>query len=138
MLRYINVLVNYLEVQPKNIMVIPYYNKQIKVITKALERAGMPVANSEDQNAILVTSPIKAQGLERGIVLVSLVQAGNRKMGKYLQNPNQNLVALSRASSLLIVTGQKELLNTDKNWKRVTQYEINGEETMKRFDALAR
>ena len=137
-LRYINVLVNYLEVQPKNIMVIPYYNKQIKVITKALERAGMPVASSEDQNAILVTSPIKAQGLERGIVLVSLVQAGNRKMGKYLQNPNQNLVALSRASSLLIVTGQKELLNTDKNWKRVTKYEIDGEETMKRFDALAR
>ena len=108
------------------------------MITKALERAGMPVARSEDQNGILVTSPIKSQGLERGIVLVSLVQAGKRKMGKYLQNPNQNLVALSRASSLLIVTGQKELLNTDKNWKRVTQYEIDGVATMKRFEDLAK
>ena len=137
-LNYINVLVNYLDVQPKDIMVIPYYNKQVKVITKALERAGMPVARSEDQNGILATSPIKAQGLERGIVLVSLVQAGKRKMGKYLQNPNQNLVALSRASSLLIVTGQKELLNTDQNWKRVTHYEIDGVATMKRFEALAR
>ena len=137
-LSYINVLVNYLDVQPRDIMVIPYYNKQLKVVTKALERAGMPVAGSEDQNAILVTSPIKAQGLERGIVLVSLVQAGKRKMGKYLQNPNQNLVALSRASSLLIVTGQKELLNTDENWKKVTHYEIDGAATMKRFEALAR
>ena len=137
-LSYINVLVNYLDVQPRDIMVIPYYNKQLKVVTKALERAGMPVAGSEDQNAIQVTSPIKAQGLERGIVLVSLVQAGKRKMGKYLQNPNQNLVALSRASSLLIVTGQKELLNTDENWKKVTHYEIDGAATMKRFEALAR
>ena len=80
----------------------------------------------------------KAQGLERGIVLVSLVQAGNRKMGKYLQNPNQNLVALSRASSLLIVTGHKRLLNTDSTWKKVVEYEINGEETIKRFEALTR
>ena len=137
-LNYINVLVNYLAVPPKSIMVIPYYNKQINVISKALDRAGMPVAGSEDQDAVLVTSPIKAQGLERGIVLVSLVQSGNRKMGKYLQNPKQNLVALSRASSVLIVIGQKRLLSTDPTWQKVVKYEIEGEKTIKEFEALAR
>ena len=114
------------------------YNKQINVISKALDRAGMPVAGSEDQDAVLVTSPIKAQGLERGIVLVSLVQSGNRKMGKYLQNPKQNLVALSRASSVLIVIGQKRLLSTDPTWQKVVKYEIEGEKTIKEFEALAR
>ena len=130
---YLRVLAKQNKANVQDIMIIPYYNKQNHSIKKAVRNMGLAVTETEDQEAILITSPIRSQGLEKPIVIVSLCQSGNRTLGNYLRDSRQALVALSRASSIMIVIGNKHLISQDAIWQNILEYEIDYNKVGKEF-----
>ena len=72
-------------------------------------------------------TPLRKLSSLVGIAIVSLVQAGRPTLGEFLRCPDQNLVALSRAYSLLIVIGDQDLISQEPVWKSITKYRIDME-----------
>ena len=123
-LTYLKVLILQNQVAAKEIMIIPFYSKQNFEITKAANEMGFDIKESESTDSILNVGPIRAQGLERPIVLLSLVQSQRKVMGQFLKDDAKILVALSRSSSLLIILADEALLKQYEGWERVLKYKI--------------
>ena len=120
----------------EDILIISYYTKQNFVVGHKMETVQLSTTETEDQAATLMLSPSRSQGTEKPIVLVTTVQAGKGKLGDHLRDDCQNLVALSRCSSLLIVLGCKQLLEQHPNWRPILRYAINTKDVGKKFLVL--
>ena len=118
--------------EDKQIGVISFYGKQIKQLRR--------VANNHKKIPIRVSTVDRFQGMERNIVIVSMVRSntiqsiiGQRpdyrrypKLGYpkqqslgFAQSPNRLNVALSRARRLLIIVGNRELFSTRDIYRRL-------------------
>ena len=135
-IRYCEVLIKGLRVPAEDILIISYYTKQNFVVGHKMETVQLSTTETEDQAATLMLSPSRSQGTEKPIVLVTTVQAGKGKLGDHLRDDCQNLVALSRCSSLLIVLGCKQLLEQHPNWRPILRYAINTKDVGKKFLVL--
>ena len=135
-IRYCEVLIKGLRVPAEDILIISYYTKQNFVVDHKMGMVQLCTTETEDQAATLMLSPSRSQGTEKPIVLVTTVQAGKGKLGDHLRDDCQNLVALSRCSSLLIVLGCKPLLEQHPNWRPILRYAINTKDVGKKFLVL--
>ena len=118
--------------EDKQIGVISFYGKQIKQLRR--------VANNHKKIPIRVSTVDRFQGMERNIVIVSMVRSntiqsmiGQRpdyrrypKLGYpkqqslgFAQSPNRLNVALSRARRLLIIVGNRDLFSTRDIYRRL-------------------
>ena len=110
--------------EDKQIGIISFYGKQIKQL--------LGVAHKHPNLPIRVSTVDRFQGMERNIVIVSMVRSNiiqsskNQKPDKkrypdygfplqkslgFAQSPNRLNVALSRAKRLLVIVGNKELFS---------------------------
>lgn len=126
-LDYLRVLIFQNKVEISDIVILTFYQKQCAAIKAALLRMDLEEEERIFFTNLLIASPRASQGIERGIAIVSLVQAGRPKLGEFLRCPDQNLVALSRAYSLLIVIGDQDLISQEPVWKSITKFRIDME-----------
>ena len=133
---YCRILVRQNGIPKKEILIISYYNKQKFMIKEKLAICGLPHTETEDEDAILILSPTCSQGLERPIVIISTVQTGFQVLGDHLRDDQQNLVALSRCSSLLIVLGNAGLLNQHPKWRPILKYTLRNQDIGRKFLSL--
>lgn len=127
--RYLN---KFNKEEDKQIGIISFYGKQIKQLRS--------VARSHSTLPIRVSTVDRFQGMERNIVIVSMVRSNliqssrNQQPDKkrypeygypkqfslgFAQSPNRLNVALSRAKRLLIIVGNKELFSTLDIYQRL-------------------
>ena len=127
--RYLN---KFTKDEDKQIGVISFYGKQIKQL-----RA---VAHRHSSLPIRVSTVDRFQGMERNIVIVSMVRSNIIQSSKnqqpdrkrypdygypiqkslgFAQSPNRLNVALSRAKRLLIIVGNRELFSTLEIYQRL-------------------
>ena len=98
--------------------IITPYNKQAHKITRLLK--------GEDLKEIKVGSTEMFQGQERQIIIISTVRSSlemlsfdiKHKIG-FLNNPKRFNVAVTRASSLLIIVGNPNVFVSDPHWGKV-------------------
>nr|XP_019952231.1 PREDICTED: putative helicase mov-10-B.2 isoform X1 [Paralichthys olivaceus] len=112
----------------KHIGIIVPYRKQVEKIQKALKSAPALRQWSEVKE-IKVGCVEEFQGEERKIIMVSTVRSSIDyvKMDKdfnigFLSNEKRFNVAVTRASSLLIVVGNPVILNKDPTWEKFISY----------------
>ena len=119
-----NYLSNFSKEEDKQIGIISFYGKQIKQLRN--------VAHNHPNIPIRVSTVDRFQGMERNIVIVSMVRSNiiqsskNQKPDKkrypklgfpiqkslgFAQSPNRLNVALSRAKRLLIIVGNRQLFS---------------------------
>lgn len=119
-----NYLSNFTKEEDKQIGIISFYGKQIKQLRS--------VANKHHNLPIRVSTVDRFQGMERNIVIVSMVRSNiiqsskNQKPDKkrypesdfplqkslgFAQSPNRLNVALSRAKRLLVIVGNRQLFS---------------------------
>ena len=127
--RYLN---KFTKEEDKQIGIISFYGKQIKQL-----RA---VAHKHTNLPIRVSTVDRFQGMERNIVIVSMVRSNTIQSSKnqqpdwkrypdfgypkqkslgFAQSPNRLNVALSRAKRLLVIVGNKELFSTLEIYQRL-------------------
>lgn len=127
--RYLN---KFSKEEDKQIGIISFYGKQIKQLRS--------VARTHSTLPIRVSTVDRFQGMERNIVIVSMVRSNliqssrNQQPDKkrypeygypkqsslgFAQSPNRLNVALSRAKRLLIIVGNKELFSTLDIYQRL-------------------
>lgn len=127
--RYLN---KFNKEEDKQIGIISFYGKQIKQLRS--------VARAHSTLPIRVSTVDRFQGMERNIVIVSMVRSNliqssrNQQPDKkrypeygypkqsslgFAQSPNRLNVALSRAKRLLIIVGNKELFSTLDIYQRL-------------------
>ena len=127
--RYLN---KFTKEEDKQIGIISFYGKQIKHL-----RA---VAHKHTNLPIRVSTVDRFQGMERNIVIVSMVRSNTIQSSKnqqpdwkrypdfgypkqkslgFAQSPNRLNVALSRAKRLLVIVGNKELFSTLEIYQRL-------------------
>ena len=102
----------------EHIGIITPYNKQAHKITRLLK--------GEDLKEIKVGSTEMFQGQERQIIIISTVRSSlemlsfdvKHKIG-FLNNPKRFNVAVTRASSLLIIVGNPNVFVSDPHWGKV-------------------
>lgn len=118
--------------EDKQIGIISFYGKQIKQLKS--------VANEHPNIPIRVSTVDRFQGMERNIVIVSMVRSNTIQSSKnqqpdwkrypqygyqrqvslgFAQSPNRLNVALSRAKRLLIIVGNRELFSTLDIYQRL-------------------
>ena len=118
--------------EDKQIGIISFYGKQIKQL--------IGVAHKHPNLPIRVSTVDRFQGMERNIVIVSMVRSNiiqsskNQKPDKkrypdygfpiqkslgFAQSPNRLNVALSRAKRLLVIVGNKELFSQHDIYQRL-------------------
>lgn len=118
--------------EDKQIGIISFYGKQIKYLRS--------VARAHSSLPIRVSTVDRFQGMERNIVIVSMVRSNliqsspNQQPDKkrypeygypkqsslgFAQSPNRLNVALSRAKRLLIIVGNKQLFSTLDIYQRL-------------------
>lgn len=106
-------------VKPDKIGVITPYQKQVKVIRNIIEQSNLIVPK--------VGSVEEFQGQERDIILISTVRSAAKEMldidKKYalgfVSEPKRLNVAISRATSLVVIFGHPNVLSVDLKWRRV-------------------
>lgn len=127
--RYMN---QFSKEEDKQIGVISFYGKQIKQLRN--------VAHKHTKLPIRVSTVDRFQGMERNIVIVSMVRSNTIQSSKnqqpdwkrypelgyprqkslgFAQSPNRLNVALSRAKRLLVIVGNKELFSTLEIYQRL-------------------
>lgn len=127
--RYLN---KFSKDEDKQIGIISFYGKQIKQL-----RA---VAHAHPNLPIRVSTVDRFQGMERNIVIVSMVRSNTIQSSRnqqpdwkrypefgypkqyslgFAQSPNRLNVALSRAKRLLVIVGNRELFSTHKIYQRL-------------------
>ena len=115
----LDILLNKNKVPASDILIQPLYYKQKKDLGYRMIDSSMvstDVVGSRD--GVLVIAPSVAQGCEAAISIISTVVSHAGKMGPFLRDPAQALVALSRASSLTIIIGDHDILRQDRVWSR--------------------
>ena len=123
-LDYLRVLIFQNKVDVDDIVLLTFYQKQCAAVKAAILRLDLEEEERIFFTNLLITSPRASQGIEKGVSILSLVQADRPKLGEFLRCPDQNLVALSRAYSLLIVIGDQDLISQEPVWKAITNYRI--------------
>lgn len=111
----------YFGVKADEIGIITPYRKQLEMIKRQIK-------NDHLLDCKLGTVE-EFQGDERKVIIVSMVRSGKkRKLNReFIFNPKRFNVTLSRAKTLLIVIGDKQMLEKDKYWLKFIQYcEVNG------------
>ncbi len=124
--------------EDKQIGIISFYGKQISLL-KQLEK-------EFDQTPIRVSTVDRFQGMERNIIIVSLVRSNRISTDKhqrpdvnlygdlgypeqldlgFAQSPNRLNVALSRAKRLLIIVGNSDLFSQKHIYHNVYQAIVN-------------
>lgn len=127
--RYLNKFTNE---EDKQIGVISFYGKQIKQLRS--------VAHSHPALPIRVSTVDRFQGMERNIVIVSMVRSNTIQSSRnqqpdwkrypelgypkqnslgFAQSPNRLNVALSRAKRLLVIVGNRELFSSFEIYQRL-------------------
>ena len=118
--------------EEKQIGIISFYGKQIKQLRT--------VAHSHPTLPIRVSTVDRFQGMERNIVIVSMVRSNKIQSSKnqqpdwkrypdlgypmqkslgFAQSPNRLNVALSRAKRLLVIVGNRELFSSLEIYQRL-------------------
>jgi hypothetical protein len=127
--RYLN---KFSKDEDKQIGIISFYGKQIKQLRS--------VAHSHPALPIRVSTVDRFQGMERNIVIVSMVRSNTIQSSRnqqpdwkrypdlgypkqkslgFAQSPNRLNVALSRAKRLLIIVGNRELFSSLEIYQRL-------------------
>ena len=120
------------KIEDKQIGIISFYSKQIKQLRS--------IAHEHSSLPIRVSTVDRFQGMERNIVIVSMVRSNiiqssrNQQPDKkrypefgypkqtslgFAQSPNRLNVALSRAKRLLIIVGNRDLFSTLEIYQRL-------------------
>lgn len=120
------------KIEDKQIGIISFYGKQIKQLRS--------IAHEHSSLPIRVSTVDRFQGMERNIVIVSMVRSNiiqssrNQQPDKkrypefgypkqtslgFAQSPNRLNVALSRAKRLLIIVGNRDLFSTLEIYQRL-------------------
>ncbi|MCQ2071581.1 MAG: AAA domain-containing protein [Bacteroidaceae bacterium] len=118
--------------EDKQIGIISFYGKQIKQL-----RA---IAHAHSTIPVRVSTVDRFQGMERNIVIVSMVRSNTIQSSRnqqpdwkrypefgypkqcslgFAQSPNRLNVALSRAKRLLVIVGNRELFSTHEIYQRL-------------------
>lgn len=113
------------KVKANQIAIITPYRKQVEVINALLNKT------FEDPKKIpFVTTVESFQGLERRVIILSLVRSNNSvkinhdnnfNLG-FINSPKRFNVATSRAKQLLIIIGNPDLLIRDPKWRSIMNY----------------
>lgn len=127
--RYLN---KFTKDEEKQIGIISFYGKQIKQLRT--------VAHSHPTLPIRVSTVDRFQGMERNVVIVSMVRSNTIQSSKnqqpdwkrypdlgypkqkslgFAQSPNRLNVALSRAKRLLVIVGNRELFSSLEIYQRL-------------------
>lgn len=125
-------LSNFSREEDKQIGIISFYGKQIKHIRE--------MAHEHNKIPIRVSTVDRFQGMERNIIIVSMVRSNVIQSSKdqrpdrnrypeygyprqtslgFAQSPNRLNVALSRAKRLLIIVGNRQLFSTLEIYQRL-------------------
>ena len=124
LLVYLRILIEENHLKPEEIMVLSPYKRQIEAFKKQATIKGYTVSGSEGLG-IMASTPISAQGSQRAVVLLSLCQSGKRKIGKYLQDTQQNLVSSSRAFGRFILLADEIIIKQSENWSPMLKYKLD-------------
>ena len=124
----------FVKTEDKQIGIISFYGKQIKQLRN--------IANQHLSLQIRVSTVDRFQGMERNIVIVSMVRSNTIQSSKeqqpdwkrypnlgypkqeslgFAQSPNRLNVALSRAKRLLVIVGNRELFSSHQIYQRLFQ-----------------
>ena len=113
---------NYFGVKADDIGIITLYRKQLQMIKRQIKKDHLLDCK--------LGTVEEFQGDERKVIIVSIVRSIRRKRKSNLEfifNPKRFNVTLSRAKTLLIVIGDKKMLEKDEYWFKFIQYcEVNG------------
>lgn len=97
-------------ITPDSIGIITPYQKQVRVIKNNIESQNLKVPK--------IGSVEEFQGQEKDIILISTVRSNCRNIG-FVKEPKRLNVAISRATTLIVIFGNSQTLSEDKNWKRL-------------------
>lgn len=95
--------------EKSTIGVISFYRGQVQLLEKKLKRSGISVENLERVKVGTVDS---FQGLEFDAVFLSMVRSNKRKEFGFLKIENRLCVAMSRQKSLLVMVGDREMVDS--------------------------
>ncbi|MDV2993711.1 MAG: hypothetical protein N4J56_003365 [Chroococcidiopsis sp. SAG 2025] len=87
----------------KEISIITFYGSQLRLINKRIEPKNFPALQ------IRTGTVDRFQGMERQIIIVSLVRNNNMRKVGFAKKPERVNVAFSRAQELLVIVGSSDL-----------------------------
>ncbi|MBL8975940.1 MAG: AAA family ATPase, partial [Myxococcales bacterium] len=96
----------------KEVGVLTFYFAQLQDIRRAIDRALAESATLFDALDLRTNTVDRFQGMEKAIVIASLVRATRGRLGDFVREYQRINVGLSRAQQLLVVIGAVE------TWKR--------------------
>jgi helicase MOV-10 len=107
----------------KHIGIISPYHKQVQKIRKHFQ------SRETCYQDIMVGSCEQFQGQERKVIIITTVRSSPEKLTwdkkfdlGFVDNPKRLNVAITRAQALLIIVGNRNVLQLDENWKRMIGY----------------
>jgi RecA/RadA recombinase len=92
----------------KEVGVITFYGAQLRALRGAIDRARQKHVASFASMEIRTDTVDRFQGMEKPIVLVSLVRATRGTLGTFVREFQRINVALSRAQQLLVIVGAED------------------------------
>ena len=103
--------------------VITYYAQQRNYVQRRLREALGPEADK-----VQVGTVDAFQGIEKDVILLSMVRSNPRKQVGFLSSPNRLNVSLSRARRLLVLIGDVSTVTSNPTIRSVYEYcrEVNG------------
>ncbi|XP_069543648.1 putative helicase mov-10-B.2 [Brachyistius frenatus] len=115
-------------VAARDIGIIAPYKKQVAKIRKFLEKVGKDL-KIKDMDDLKVGSVEEFQGQERTVIIVSTVRSSPNfleldkkfELG-FVRDDKRINVAMTRAKALLIVVGNRRVLNTVPTWARFIRH----------------
>lgn len=96
----------------KEVGLITFYGAQLGELRRAIDRARAAAPTVFTSMELRTNTVDRFQGMEKPIVLVSLVRATRGRLGDFVREYQRINVALSRAQQLLVVIGAEE------TWRR--------------------
>lgn len=99
----------------KEIGIITFYGAQLRLIDERISSNRFP-------NLDIRTGTVdRFQGMEKSVVIVSMVRNNNRRIVGFAKTPERVNVAFSRAKELLIIVGCHDLFTSIPIYKEVSQ-----------------
>lgn len=92
----------------KEVGVITFYGAQLKALRRAIDAARAKEKNAFASIELRTNTVDKFQGMEKPIVIASLVRAKRGRLGSFVREFQRINVGLSRAQQLLVVVGAEE------------------------------